>query len=125
LDGLGIEDTHDLAPNNLPVISVAHYSEQHGDLMRDPEMLFEMERSGTEITLIPFYWRNGHSGIEQYSASKVEGQWIVNAKISLQQLTFAKTWDANLQAQGFVGAFLRQRKGTEKPEHRQDSICPA
>jgi hypothetical protein len=109
---LVIEDTHDFGPSNLPVISVAHYSEQHGDLMRDPEMLFEMEQSDTEITLIPFYWRNDYAGIEQYSASRVEGQWIVNAKLRLEQLAFARTWDANLQAQGFVGAFLRQRKGS-------------
>jgi hypothetical protein len=80
--------------------------------MRDPEMLFEMEQSGTEIMLIPFYWRNDHSGIEQYSASKLEGQWIVNAKLRLEQLAFSRTWDANLQAQGYVGAFLRQQKGT-------------
>ena len=108
---LVIEDTHDLGPNNLPIISVAHYSDQHGDLMRDPEMLFEMEQSGLEITLMPFYWRNDYAGVEQYSASKVEGQWIVNTKLRLEQLAFARTWDANLQAQGVVGAFLRQQEG--------------
>ncbi len=107
---LVIEDTQELGPNNLPVISVAHYSEQHGDLMRDPEMLFEMEKSGREIVLWPFYWRNDFAGIEQYAASKVEGQWVVNAKLRLDQLAFARTWDSNLRAQNFVAAFLRQQK---------------
>jgi len=109
---LVIEDTHELGPNNLPVISVAHYSKQHGDLMRDPEMLFEMEKSGTEITLTPFYWRNDYAGIEQYSASRVESQWIVNAKLRLDQVAFARTWDSNLRAQNFVAAFVRQQKGS-------------
>jgi len=37
------------------VISVAHYGEQNGDLMRDPEMCFELTmQNGPE--LIPFYW---------------------------------------------------------------------
>jgi hypothetical protein len=29
-------------PGGLPAISVAHYGEQNGDLMRDPEMCFEL-----------------------------------------------------------------------------------
>jgi hypothetical protein len=108
---LVIEDTQELGPNGLPVISVAHYGEENGDLMRDPEMLFEMEKSATEVMLTPFYWRNDYAGIEQYSVYKVEGQVIVNAKLRLDQLAFARTWDANLRAQGFIGAFLRQQKG--------------
>ncbi len=34
-----IEDTQERGPNGLPAISVAHYGEQNGDLMRDPEMI--------------------------------------------------------------------------------------
>ena len=30
-------------PRKLPAVSVTHYGEQNGDLMRDPEMCFEME----------------------------------------------------------------------------------
>ncbi len=29
-------------PRGLPAISVCHYGEQNGDLMRDPEMCFEL-----------------------------------------------------------------------------------
>jgi hypothetical protein len=35
---LVIEDTQECGPNGLPAISVAHYGEQNGDLIRDPEM---------------------------------------------------------------------------------------
>ena len=36
---LVIEATDESGPCGLPAISVAHYGEQNGDLMRDPEML--------------------------------------------------------------------------------------
>jgi hypothetical protein len=42
---LVIEDTQERGPNGLPAISVAHYGEQNGDLMRDPETTFEAEES--------------------------------------------------------------------------------
>jgi hypothetical protein len=29
-------------PSGLPTVSVTHYSERNGDLMRDPEMCFEL-----------------------------------------------------------------------------------
>jgi hypothetical protein len=51
---LVIEDTQERGPNGLPAISVAHYGEQNGDLMRDPEMILEAEESGEEMNLIPF-----------------------------------------------------------------------
>jgi hypothetical protein len=35
----------------LPAVSVAHYGEQNGDLMRDPEMCFEI---GLPISGKPF-----------------------------------------------------------------------
>ncbi len=39
---LVIEATPEPGPCGLPAISVAHYGEQNGDLMRDPEMCFEL-----------------------------------------------------------------------------------
>lgn len=41
---LVIEATPEPGPLGLPAISVAHYGEQNGDLMRDPEMCFELSR---------------------------------------------------------------------------------
>jgi len=51
---LVIEDIQELGPNGFPVISVCHYGEQNGDLVCDPEMLFE--RSMHETKLTPHYW---------------------------------------------------------------------
>jgi hypothetical protein len=39
---LVIEATDESGPSGLPAISVAHYGEQNGDLMRDPEICFEL-----------------------------------------------------------------------------------
>ena len=52
---LVIEATGESGPMGLPVLSVAHYGEQNGDLMRDPEMCLELA-SDEEPTLDPFYW---------------------------------------------------------------------
>ena len=43
---LVIEATDESGPCGLPAISVCHYGEQNGDLMRDPEMCFELGFSG-------------------------------------------------------------------------------
>jgi hypothetical protein len=39
---LVIEAVDESGPCGLPALSVAHYGEQNGDLMRDPEMCFEL-----------------------------------------------------------------------------------
>ena len=39
---LVIEDIQIPGPDGYPTLSVAHYGEQNGDAMRDPEMLFEL-----------------------------------------------------------------------------------
>ena len=41
---LVIEATPEPGPTGLPAISIAHYGEQNGDLMRDPEMCFELSK---------------------------------------------------------------------------------
>src|ERR1700689_5875436 len=43
---LVIEATDESGPCGLPSISVAHYGEQNGDAMRDPEMCFELGFAG-------------------------------------------------------------------------------
>jgi hypothetical protein len=98
---LVIEDIQERGPNGLPAISVAHYGQQNGDLMRDPEMIFEAEEFGEELNLVPFYWRNDYAGIEQYSAFTQDGRTLLNGNLRREHIAFAGTWDANLRAQGF------------------------
>src|SRR5713101_9058311 len=96
---LVIEDTQEHGPNGLPVISVAHYGEQNGDLMRDPEMLFEVvEEESRQPEFWPFYFRNDYAAVEQWSRRRDKGGNLH----CLPQRThdfehFAKMWDRNLR----------------------------
>ena len=51
---LVIEAADEAGPCGLPAVSVAHYSERSGDLMRAPEMCFELGFAGG-AHLNPFY----------------------------------------------------------------------
>ena len=78
--------------------------------MRDPEMLFEMRRDGTEVVLAPYYWRNDYLGIEQYSSYRDDAQKLFTLSgLKQQHEAFARTWDRNLRSQGFYEAFVHSR----------------
>ena len=107
---LVIEAIPEPGPLGLRCLSVAHYGEQNGDLMRDPEMCFELSnplRLG--LSLIPYYWRNDYVGIEQYSRSIRDDNYVFDSGLYTQHEKFAAQWDRNLRSQGFVEAFDRKR----------------
>ena len=105
---LVIEATDESGPYGLPSISVAHYGEQNGDLMRDPEMCFELGfAAGAHLE--PYYWRNDYAGIEQWSRFIRDDHYAFHAELHRQHEQFAKVWDKNLRDQGFVEAFEQQR----------------
>lgn len=107
---LSIEELAERGPLGFRAISVAHYGEQNGDLMRDPEMLFEMELRGGAYVLTPYYWRNDYLGIEWYSRRRdIEGNLTVFARRQKGFEEFAQVWDKNLGNQGFLEAFRRSR----------------
>jgi hypothetical protein len=106
---LVIEATDESGPCGLPAISVAHYGEQNGDLMRDPEMMFELGLAGG-AHLNPFYWRNDYVGIEQWSRFIRDDHYAFDTELHRQHEEFAKSWDKNLRSQGFAEAFERQQQ---------------
>ena len=103
---LVIEATPEPGPMGLPALSVAHYGEQNGDLMRDPEMCFELclPLVGT-ASLDPFYWRNDYMGIEQWSRNIIRDHYVHLVPLHDEHELFAQMWDNNLRLQGFVEAF--------------------
>ena len=103
---LVIEATDESGPCGLPCISVAHYGEQNGDLMRDPEMCFELGRA----YLDPFYFRNDYLGVEQWSRLIDGTNYVIHSELHRQHDQFAKQWDNNLRLQGFAQAFERQQQ---------------
>jgi hypothetical protein len=107
---LDIEEIGISGPNGLPTISVAHYGQQNGDPMRDPEMLFEVRREGNEMPLDPYYWRNDYLGVEQYSSYRDDEQRLFTLDgLKKRHEAFAHVWDRNLRAQGFYEAFVHSR----------------
>ena len=101
---LVIEAMDESGPCDLPSLSVAHYGEQNGDLMRDPEMCFELGFAGG-AHLNPFYWRNDYVSVEQWSRFIRDGNYCYHTELHKQHVSFAKTWDSNLRAQGFAEVF--------------------
>ena len=98
-------------PLGLPAISVAHYGEQNGDLMRDPEMCFELSnppalgcdsRHRTTFATTTWAW----SSIPATATTK---NYVFYPDLLHQHEQFARMWDRNLRAQGFVEAFERSR----------------
>ena len=106
---LVIESTDESGPCGLPAISVAHYGEQNGDLMRDPEMCFELG-SADGLHLNVFSYRNDYVGVEQVSRAMVRGHYVYLASLHQQHERFAQVWDNNLRLQGFAEAFERQSR---------------
>ena len=103
---LVIEALDELGPCGLPALSVAHYGEQNCDLMRDPEMCFELSFAGGIADLNPFYY----IGCEQWSRFITGTDYAYVCDLHRQHVSFAKVWNRNLQSQGFAEAFERQRK---------------
>ena len=101
---LVIEAMDESGPMGLPAISVAHYGEQNGDAMRDPEMCFELGLAGG-AHLSAFYYRNDYLGVEQWSRNIVRGNYVHLIALYEQHQRFAETWDNNLRLQGFSEAF--------------------
>ncbi|HTU48883.1 MAG TPA: hypothetical protein VMF91_27725 [Bryobacteraceae bacterium] len=103
---LVIEATPEPGPCGGPSISVAHYGEQNGDLMRDPEMCFELSHPPLcSLALSSFYFRNDYLGIEQWSRFVRDEQYSINTELYRQHEDFARMWGKNIRAQGFLEAF--------------------
>jgi len=103
---LVIEALPEPGPLGLSAISVAHYGEQNGDLMGDPEMCFELMKPplGT-LELSAYHYRNDYLGVEQYSRYSESGSHVTLPDLHKQHRSFADLWDRNLRAQGFLEVF--------------------
>ena len=101
---LVIEAAPHIGPLGMPALSVAHYGEQKGDLMRAPEMCFEFGLA-KHVYLNPFYWRNDYVGVEQWSRNIVRDHYVHLISLHEEHERFAAMWNDNLRLQGFLEAF--------------------
>ena len=81
-------------------ISVAHYYEQRGDLMSDPEIVFHVQGEEwvpVEYTQHPHIYHRDNSGLHDVKR-------------------FVKTWSRNLEQQGFVETARQAVSASESME---------
>ena len=105
-----IEVIHGPYPNGAYEVSVAHYAEQNGDAMRDPEITFLVVPSEQGTTWTPLTFEDSYLGCYQVVAS-VSSAGLVEARdpaLMRDLRDFATQWDRNLLQQGFMAVFERQ-----------------
>lgn len=78
-------------------ISLAHYGQQNGDAMRDPEMIFALHKESQQF--IPYYYRNDYMGIEQNSVKWSEDGVFLNRRLQAEHTAFANQWLRNIATQ--------------------------
>ena len=92
-----------------PCVSFCHYGEQNGDLMRDPEVCFEIVTSKDGLDYVFAYsFRNDYAGTEQEVFENVGVGILLNQPLANDINAFALMWSENLIEQGFVDAATRQ-----------------
>ena len=89
-----------LGPHGLSALSVAHYYEQEGDLMQDPEMMFE---AGPDGKLYPYAFQQASPPIyrEVYACDETGKVTGIRLKLKHELESFAREWDRNLKEQEF------------------------
>ena len=94
------------------LIAISHYGEQHGDLMRDPDMVFAIHTSAAPDMAEPLSFRNDYLGLMQevYRYNDSGKKTHVNARLKQELTSFARTWFTNLKDQGFLSdTAIRER----------------
>lgn len=78
----------------------AHYSEQNGDLMADPEIEFAVDEA--EQTIEPVLFRNDYTGSYDEVYKEVDGQMMYSQRLRVNLDEFLHIWLKNLKQQGFI-----------------------
>ena len=105
-----IENLAESGPDGHRAISIAHYGESNGDLMRDPEVCAEIVVDQDAPALWPYSFRNDFAGLAQVSRWRdTEGILHCLPRETRAMEEFLTMWDRNLQQQGYLEALRRSR----------------
>jgi len=87
-------------------VALAHTGVQNGDVMHDPEIVFEFHALGAG----PISFRNDYVGAhdEVYAYDDSGRRTGVYAKRRAELVSFARIWFRRLRAQGFLGEHARR-----------------
>jgi hypothetical protein len=88
-------------PRAGELVSVAHYGEQNGDAMRDPEIVFELAAGEWH----PVSIQQDYIGSYREAVSIGEDGRVNIRPAEVRDIqVFARLWDRNLKVEGFVDA---------------------
>jgi hypothetical protein len=88
-------------PRGGDLVSVAHYTQQNGDPMRDPEIVFEVMAGEWHPVSIQ---QDFVGSYREVVSVQEDGTVQVHAAEVRDIQVFARLWDRNLKHQGFVNA---------------------
>ena len=102
-------------PRGLPLLSVMHFYEQHGDLMRDPDLECEVDSDGKWY---PVSYRQDSQAMMQEAVliDSETGNVKVRPKLVKDLKRFMKIWDQNLNEQGFLEKAREMARKGQFPE---------
>ena len=83
-----------------PLVSIAHYYQQNGDMMRDPDVVFLI---GADQHVYPISYRQDGMGIYQEAAIVEDGWWKVCTKMQADICGFCNQWMQNINEQQQLG----------------------
>ncbi len=88
------------------LVSLCHYGEQNGDLMRDPDIVFLFHKLSDGMAAEPVSFRNDYLGIVQdvYRYDETGRRTHVVPSLKQELKEFAESWFANLKDQGFFAS---------------------
>ena len=105
---LVIESLGETGPSGHRALSIAHYGEQNGDAMRDPEICAEVVVENGAPKLWPYYFRNDYAGVARWNRRRdADGSVTCQPRETLDLESFMEMWDANIHHQGYLEAFHR------------------
>lgn len=84
-------------------VSLCHYGEQNGDLMRDPDIVFMFHDLPDGAAARPVSFRNDYMAIcqEVYNYDDDGKRTHVRPALKTELKAFSRTWFLNLKQQGF------------------------
>jgi hypothetical protein len=112
-------------PRGGLLLSIMHHFTQHGDLMRDPDLVVEVIVPSGEW--LPVSYQQDSVGLYQEAVRVEETGLIVRSRLVADLKRFMEQWDRNLGEQGFVeDARLSPRQGEEPspPPATDDDASP-
>ena len=88
------------------LVSLCHYGEQNGDLMRDPDIVFLFHNVPDGAAAEPMSFQNDYLGIVQdvYRYDETGKRTHVLSSLKQELKEFARAWFVTLRDQGFFAS---------------------